>query len=92
MRSEPEPDQSVPGERGRVFPIETILYAVSLTLSALYLATGLLSSAFVLTGRRAVAIATDCLLLLVLAVQFAYLVALGISEQKAPLMPIRLAH
>jgi ABC-type transport system involved in cytochrome c biogenesis permease subunit len=63
----------------------TILFAISLGISLCYLAISFFAGAFFYTGRRGFSIATDALIVVALPSHLAYLVALGITDQKVPL-------
>jgi len=59
--------------------------AVSIGISALYLAVAILAGIHFYTGRRGPSVATDVLILTALSGHLAYLAALGIVGQKLPL-------
>jgi len=65
--------------------MQTLFLYSSVGLTALYLSIAFFSGAFFYTGRRSFSVATDATILLTLPVHLAYLVSLGITEQKIPL-------
>jgi ABC-type transport system involved in cytochrome c biogenesis permease subunit len=64
--------------------MQSLFFTMSVVLSALYLSIAFFAGAFFYTGRRGFSAATDAAILLTLPVHLAYLVALGITEQKIP--------
>jgi ABC-type transport system involved in cytochrome c biogenesis permease subunit len=65
--------------------MHSLFFIMSVGLSALYLSIAFFAGAFFYTGRRGFSAATDVFILLTLPVHIAYLVTLGITEQKIPL-------